>query len=358
MILAYLAKNTTIFDKIGIYVDGLLTKAKRKTCVQMASSLLISHDILQRILGRNVQQSEKLMHLLLNQVKQYQTHQNPGYLIIDDTCVAKPYGKTMHGLEFVYSSLLGRTIKGYSYLFLAWTNGKITIPIKFAQSIPKDLCEEGAYRTKGKIAQELISGIQGYAPCKIILLDGLYQSQSMMAFLDENRFEFYMRLPRNRTVSIAFDEKSIMLKKHKYFRLQRNQRSKTWRGFIKGRTYYITAEKRKMKNEDYETVYIVSNRRHHSPKTIIAIYEMRWYIEKFFRTAKQSLGLQECQVRSIKKHEVHLAAVCIAYVHLEEVKIQENLDSAEKALKVLQKLKSNKEAQPKPSAGEYFHAVA
>lgn len=55
MILTYLSKNTSEFGKIAIYVQGLLTKAKRKTCVQMASSLLIPHDFLQKILGKNVQ---------------------------------------------------------------------------------------------------------------------------------------------------------------------------------------------------------------------------------------------------------------------------------------------------------------
>lgn len=358
MILADLAKNTSDFNGIVTYVGGLVSKAKRKTCTQMAAARLISHDIYQRALGKYAHQEEAIMEVLLNLVAKYQTPENPGYLIIDDTCIAKPYGKLMHGLEYVFSSLLGRTIKGYSYLFLVWTNGEITIPLKFVQWVPEDLCEEGAYRKKTEMARQLIRQAHKNAPCKKVLLDGLFQSKLMMMFLNSLGFDFYMRIPRSRTVSTTLGEKPIRLKDHKHFRLKGNQRSKTWKGFVKDQACYITAEKRKKKNGDYETVYIVSNRRHHSPKIIIAIYEMRWYIEKFFRTAKQSLGLQQCQARSVEKHEVHIAAVCVAYVHLEEVKLRENLKSPEKALKWLQKLKSTDAYHPKSSVGEYYHAVA
>lgn len=53
-----------------------------------------------------------------------------GYLIIDDTVIAKPYAKKMEGVaSFVHSSVLERVVFGYNIVFLCWSNGTITIPI-------------------------------------------------------------------------------------------------------------------------------------------------------------------------------------------------------------------------------------
>lgn len=296
-----LAQNTNDFGNFFFYVQGLLANAKRKTCIQMAFALCLSHDKLQRVLGKYSIETDAIDKYLLSSVKKYQTPENPGHLVIDDSCIPKPYATIMHGIEYVYSSLFGRTVKGFSYLFIVWTNGEITIPLNFAQWIPESLCDDGQYKKKCKIAQTLTNQVKDKVSCKTILMDGLYQSIEMMIFLDTLGLTFYMRLPRNRTVSTTKDGKPVSLKMNKKFRLQKNQRSKTWKAYIKGIFCYITAEKRKKRNGEYDTVYIVSNRRYHSPKTIIAIYEKRWYIEKFFRTAKQSLGLQDCQAISIQK---------------------------------------------------------
>ena len=353
-----LAQSINTFGKFSFYVQGLLTNTKRKTCMQMALALCISHDTLQRILGKYLIETDVIDKYLFSCVKKYQTIENPGYLVIDDTCIPKPYATIMHGIEYVYNSILGRTIKGFSYLFIVWTNGKITIPLGFIQWVPKDLCDDNQYKKKCEIAQILINQVKDKKLCKKILLDGLYQSYEMMIFINQLNFDFYMRLPRNRTVSTTEKERPVSLKIHKKFHLKRNQRSKTWKAYIKGISCYITAEKRKKRNGDYETVYIVSNRRHHSPKKIIAIYNKRWFIEKFFRTSKQSLGLQDCQAISIQKQNTHITAICVAYTVLEDIKIKKKLSSSEKALKYFQHVTSNTDNNSKPSAGEYFNAIA
>jgi hypothetical protein len=167
-----------------------------------------------------------------------------------------------------------------------------------------------------------------------------------------------MRLPRSRTVSATRKGKAVKISKHPVFQLKGNQRSKTMIGWIHGKKYFITAQKRALRNGDYETVYIISNNGKHSAKEVIEIYDRRWKIEKFFRTAKQSLGLQECQSRLIARFEAHIAMVCIAYVHLEEIKINQKLDSPEDALKWLQQQKLPIRYHHNIAAGEDFHAFA
>jgi hypothetical protein len=43
-----------------------------------------------------------------------------------------------------------------------------------------------------------------------------------------------------------------------------------------------------------------------TPKQHILAYEHHWPIEKFFRTAKQHLGVRDCQSTSIKKQRAHI----------------------------------------------------
>ena len=50
-----------------------------------------------------------------------------------------------------------------------------------------------------------------------------------------------------------------------------------------------------------------------SPKEHVESYDARWYIEKFIRTTKQKLGLQDCFSRSLKIQHGHVAAVLLAY---------------------------------------------
>ncbi len=49
------------------------------------------------------------------------------------------------------------------------------------------------------------------------------------------------------------------------------------------------------------------------PEAHVAHYQKRWAIEMIFRRSKQSLGLQECQSRSLQLQHNHVAAVLLAY---------------------------------------------
>jgi hypothetical protein len=66
-------------------------------------------------------------------------------------------------------------------------------------------------------------------------------------------------------------------------------------------------------NEE-ESSFYVTNARIWESKRILQTYAMRWSIEGFHRDAKQSLGLDEYQVRKIKGVRRHIAMVFFAYI--------------------------------------------
>ena len=49
----------------------------------------------------------------------------------------------------------------------------------------------------------------------------------------------------------------------------------------------------------------------------LSSYNLRWNIEKFFRTIKQYLGLSHCQSTKIKHQNAHINSVFISYALIE-----------------------------------------
>ncbi len=81
----------------------------------------------------------------------------------------------------------------------------------------------------------------------------------------------------------------------------------------KGFFLFLTALKRKLSNGDFSVVYQVSNFKA-SSRQHVEYYGYRWNIKKFFRTAKQKLGLNDCQSRKFERQKGHILKVFIAYI--------------------------------------------
>lgn len=79
----------------------------------------------------------------------------------------------------------------------------------------------------------------------------------------------------------------------------------------------------------------MSNLENLTPKQHILAYKLRWPIEKLFRTAKQHLGIQDCQSTSSKKQRAHIFATFLAFTELETKKIYKKKKSPEQALKII-----------------------
>ena len=52
-----------------------------------------------------------------------------GYLILDDTVLAKPFATAIEGLAWVYASQAYKAVHGLSLVLLAWTNGTVRLEL-------------------------------------------------------------------------------------------------------------------------------------------------------------------------------------------------------------------------------------
>lgn len=154
----------------------------------------------------------------------------------------------------------------------------------------------------------------------------------MLNLLDQLNIKFIMRLPKNRQIRKSMDTLEAKIGDHWEYKLRGNQRMKRFAGFIQGTLRFITAYKKKNRSGLYETRFLISNFEE-TAHTIVALYEYRWTIEKFFRTVKQKLGLQDCMSRSLEKQKNHIWATFVAYAIADSIKVSKSYKTADEAIR-------------------------
>ncbi len=234
-------------------------------------------------------------------------------LAIDDTLLQKIYSKSMVGSGRFFYTKIYRKITAYRLIAALVTNGRYGIPISFGFLFDKELLS-GGEKVKSKLdfVKKFILLAQTLFPGKKIRIaaDGLFASVEFLEWCLANNIEADLRMHSNRRVEF----------KGQYFKLnqieclkprgRQNARSiqVKWHDLILN----ITAEKRIDKHNKETIVYIVSTYKSR-PIQHVSAYKYRWSIEKFFRTSKQFLGLQECFSTQLETQEKHVAAVLLAY---------------------------------------------
>lgn len=332
------------------YIEGLLGSDTAKTCNGMAQRLQISHDVLQKILDAGPKTADELRKLLIQMGLHYSNPYARSFLIVDDTLLVKEFSYILEQLGLINSANSYDNQKGYKIVVMIWTDGKITIPIDFKIWI------DGLGKTKIELAQDMIIENYKKIPFAIALMDGLYPSEEMLKLLDSLSIKFIMRLPKNRKIRKSMNELEAKIGDHWQYKLKGNTRIKLFEGFIQGVLRYITVYKQKNRKCEYETRYLISNFKE-TAKNILVLYKFRWTIEKFFRTVKQKLGIQDCQSRSIEGQKNHIWAVFAAYAIADAIKLNEGYETTDQTLRMIRRKNQNM-INLKDSSWTIFSALA
>ena len=112
-----------------------------------------------------------------------------------------------------------------------------------------------------------------------------------------------------------------------------------------GKLRYFTVLKHIQKDGEEKLTYQISNY-HASAHEHTSTYAVRWQIEIFFRTAKQSLGLSDCQSTSLLRQINHILHVFQAYCLLQIEKRSTKLKNCESVIKRLKRKNFRKVKQP------------
>jgi len=306
----------------------ILSSQSRKTFEFLAREIGSNGDFIAKVLDISPSSTTGLINICRSIFKTKRP-----YLVIDDTLILKIYSQIIEGACDNYSSSDRKEYRSLCSVVALLTDGKIAIPVDqmLWTSLEYDKIN---HMKKWQIAQILIQRIQKLVDIKMVVMDGLYATQEMIQWLNASNIKFEMRFHSNRKV--AYKGTKTQIRRMNAFNLNGKRPKRTllirWYNF----ELYVTALRRRMRNGDFSIVYQVSNYKASATQHIQA-YGCRWDIEKFFRTAKQKLGLNDCQSRKRDRQEKHIMSVFLAYAFAQLERIRLKSKNVERAIKSLKR---------------------
>ena len=272
------------------YIKGLMCVFENATCVSLSEISNNSHDSLTRVLSGKKRCWQTLLNgFILRTFGKLQD----GYLMIDDTIISKQFARKIENVAWLYDSKVGRSILGLNLVLIAWSNGKVTIPLALK------VYQKKSGKTRIDLAVELIHYVKklGIKP-KYITFDSWYAADKIFKAVRQCRWKFITQLKSNRKFC------GVPLKEV--------QRNPYWimMGKITGGTKVIVVRNGKK--------YFATNDLQLSKKEILTRYRGRWEIETIFRMLHSKLGLDECQARKLDSQIAHYHLCLMAYVVLEK----------------------------------------
>ena len=310
-----------------------MSNSKRKTFESLGPELGLSGDTISRLATCNANSIEQLIDF-----SQKIFGRKKIYLLMDDTLLLKIYSQCIEGTSDNYSSGDRRQYRSLCSIIGMLTDGLTAIPIDQIIWTSREFCV-GQYQKKWELAQQLILNIESHISVQALIADGLYAVQAFMVWLNNRGINFEMRCHSNR--KIVKNGSRFQLKECRFLYLRKGRTEKTIKAQWLEMNLFFTSFKRLLSNGRFITVFQVSNFKA-SAKKHVMVYGYRWAIEKFFRTAKQKLGLNDCQSRKIERQKGHIVNVFIAYALAQYERIKHKLKNVETAIKSIKLMNSRK----------------
>ncbi len=276
-----------------VYIKGLMCVFENANCVSLARIVNCSHDNLTRIL-----KTRKLVwQILLSSfiLRIFGKLQN-GYLIIDDTVVSKVFAKKIENLSWVYCSKVSKVIQGLDMVMLAWSDGKITIPLAIK------VYQKSNGKSKIDLAIELLEHAKflDLTP-KYITFDCWYAADKILKRIEEFNWIFITQIKKNRKIN---NTQARRLFSNPYCISQ---------GKLSGGC--------EIKIVRHGKNYFATNDLSLDKKGILTFYKGRWLVETVFRALHSKLGLDQCQSISLQTQTAHFHLCLLTFLCLEKERI-------------------------------------
>jgi hypothetical protein len=240
-----------------------------------------------------------------------------GFTILDDTLIEKT-GKHITCAGKFFDHAKGRYIWGHNIVTLHYADRKVNYAIDY-RLYRKEATAEDEFRTKIQFAKELIQyGISVGNPSKNYLFDSWYTCKDLIDFIESLNKRWIGSMKSNRHVRGSSDQFLSVADYHASLPIEKFREHE-----VKGRKlllfskvlYFKSLEQKSrliISVDGDDVLYLVTNRRDHAWK-VVRDYTERRRIEDFYKDAKQHLGLDKCQMRSIEGIKRHWYLVFLAH---------------------------------------------
>ena|SRR3990167_2215804 len=241
----------------------------------------------------------------------------------------------MRGAGWFFDTKIGKSVMAYRLMLGGLTNGKFFIPIGLGFVFSKELLiQNDITKSKLDFIKEFYYQAKILFPETVIKIaaDGLFASVETLKWCVNNCIEIVVRMHSNRVV--IYKGQKYKISEIACLKPRGRQRSRTIEVDWHEIKLYLTAELRVDKHGKESIVFLAATYKAR-PSQYVKHYKYRWSIEKFFRTAKQHLGISECFSTSLVVQEKHVAASLFAYSIAQlEMKLQK-LKTPEVAIRAI-----------------------
>ncbi len=325
------------------YLSGLivLTDRKNVSSINRSFTEYRNQASMNNFITDSTWDDEEFHCAVIQVVKDEVAKQNikHGTLIIDDTFLEKS-GEEMEGAGWFYDHTQKKSILAHNMVSTQYVAGKFHVPLDFELYRKRKECPREVFKTKVQIAKELVEKAVGYGiPISVVLFDSWYMSEELTGFIKGLGIAAYVAEEKGDRMMLSDDSRTEMnlsdwartIPKESFEPVE------VYTSLLgEKRTFYAYCTSVRMKHLDgrktrlvlsykdekldagtEEPSFYVTNMRFWETKKILQTYAMRWMIEGFHRDAKQSLGLEDYQLRKISGVKRHISMVFFAYILLQ-----------------------------------------
>src|SRR3954453_7175669 len=340
----------------GLYLEGLLSAAKRKNGWQLAEQIgdarpwrtqrVLSHVLWDQDAARDLCRDYVIEHL----------GAADGVLIVDESGFLKK-GEHSVGVARQYSGTAGRIENAQIGVFLTYASGKGHALIDRELYLPEAWCDardkraeaaipdEVAFATKPALAGRMIGrALDAGLPCAWVLGDEIYGSDRRLRMdLERREQPFVLAIRSNeklwsqlggRLGQHTAAELTQALPKNAWQRLSAGAGSKGERFYDWGRLRLTRLQqppwehwllvRRSRRDPTDLAYYVVFGPAETSLATLAQVAGQRWTIEECFEVAKQEVGLADYEVRSWHGWYRHITLAMLALAFLAGMRVTLN----------------------------------
>lgn len=320
---------------LDIYTDYEIASFSKITATGLSELLdnAISHDQITRFLNNEIDPSKELWQLVKPLVKKVQN--DDGVIIFDDTVQEKQYSKENNVICWHYDHCIGRTVKGINMLSCIYYVPDITIPIaiEVIKKYPTEdkkthEIQKKAKQTKNEYMLDMLKTcIRNQIKFKYVISDSWFSSKENLKEIKENmKKDFIMAIKSNRNIALNLTNKH--LGKFQTIKSLNIPANSTCTVYLKGLDFQVKLSREVFKNKD-ESIgerYLVSSDLSLTFKDMTTIYKRRWKVEEYHKSIKSNCGFSKSPTHTNRSQIKHLFTSVYAFVKLEKLRLNTNLN--------------------------------
>lgn len=253
-------------------------------------------------------------------------------LLIDDTTIEKR-GQKMDAVKKSYDHSRAKFCDGHTVLMLALRFRGVVIPWSVQLWLPRSFCAANAleFRKLTQLAADAINEFEPPAQLKVrVLFDAGFLCPPVVRACESQGFTWFSVAARNRKLRThGKPERSIgdlgpgcLKHASQDIRLRRTRGQWRWMqmavrdGFLRRIGDVRVVFTKRINDPSGHQLAMVTNDCNRDGRSVVEIYESRWWIEVLFKELKGSLELGSYQMQSWCGITRYLHVICLAHITL------------------------------------------